>query len=524
MTVETCGLTKSYPLKTALDRVSVSFAGGHIHALVGENGAGKSTLARLLCGDLLPTTGSILLDGTPVAFASPKDALRAGIVPVHQRPLLATAITAHENIILQVQASRTRKPLFLHAPTAELRSLRDRWAEHLNLHALVKDLGGNMRFYVSLLGALLRKPRVLLLDEPSAFLDSTERTRLYQNLRTLADGGTNVIVITHSRAEATTCADSVTLLQKGTLIAQFDSPKDYDDWLKQHPTITPNETPGEMHGGESLPPAPKASRSVHAPASSVMSSALLPCPPPPSPRGAPLTPPSVPKKNALAVTRLSSLPKNRPALLDASLTAAYGAITAVTGLQEAALDTLEDALTGMETASAKGFVTLTAADGARTTVRASKVTPRLLRAHRTALVPSDRTFRAAHPDITVEQLLSVYAKTDPRGTALRLIRRADVHITPEQSVAQLSGGMLQRLILTRELATDPARLILCNPMQGLDIQAQATLCQTLVALARAGTAVLVLGTQDFPLSLCQNVYALESGVLRLRFAATEIPA
>lgn len=507
MTVETRGLTKSYPLKTALDQVSVSFAGGHIHALVGENGAGKSTLARLLCGDLLPTAGSILLDGTPVAFASPKDALRAGIVPVHQRPLLATAITAHENIILQVQASRARKPLFLHAPTAELRSLRDRWAEHLHLHALVKDLGGNMRFYVSLLGALLRKPRVLLLDEPSAFLDNTERTRLYQNLRALADGGTNVIVITHSRAEATTCADSVTLLQKGTLIAQFDSPKDYDDWLKQHPAIAPNETTDEMHGGESLPPAPKQRFSA-----------------PPSPRGAPLTPPSVPQKNALAVMHLSSLPKNRPALLDASLTAAYGAITAVTGLQEAALDTLEDVLTGMETASAKGFVTLTAADGARTTVRASKLTPRLLRAHRTAIVPSDRTFRAAHPDITVEQLLSVYAKTDPRGTALRLIRRADVHITPEQSVAQLSGGMLQRLILTRELATDPALLILCNPMQGLDIQAQATLCQTLVALARAGTAILVLGTQDFPLSLCQNVYALESGVLRLHFAATEIPA
>lgn len=485
MTVETCGLTKSYPLKTALDRVSVSFAGGKIHALVGENGAGKSTLARLLCGDLLPTAGKILLDGTPVAFASPKDALRAGIVPVHQRPLLATAITAHENIILQVQKTSAQKPLFLHKPTAELRALRDRWAEHLNLGALVKDLGGNMRFYVSLLGALLRKPRVLLLDEPSAFLDSTERSRLYQNLRALADGGTNIIVITHSRAEATTCADSVTLLQNGALIAQFASPQDYDGWLKQHPAVAPNETPG---------------------------------------RGTPLTPLSAPQKSALTVTHLSSLPKNRPALLDASLTAAYGAITAVTGLKEAALDTLEDALTGMECASAKGFVTLTAADGTRTTVRASKLTPRLLRAHRTAIVPSDRTFRAAHPDITVEQLLSVYAKADPRGTALRLIRRADVHITPEQSVAHLSGGMLQRLILTRELATAPALLILCNPMQGLDIQAQATLCQTLVALARAGKAVLIVGAQDVPLSLCQNVYALESGMLHLRFAATEVSA
>lgn len=501
MTVETRALTKSYPLKTALDHVSVSFAEGRIHALVGENGAGKSTLARLLCGDLVPTSGSILLDGNPVAFAAPKDALRAGIVPVHQRPLLAAAISAKENIILQTQATRAKKPLFLRPPSARLLALRDQWAEHLPLNALVKDLGGNMRFYVSLLGALLQKPRVLLLDEPSAFLDSGERVCLHKNLRALADGGTNVIIITHSRAEATTCADSVTVLQDGALAAHFDSPKDYDDWLQTHGEIAPGGT-------------------VISPAQTPQDSASLSF----STEKSDTTRQPADESIALAVTHLSALPKTRPALLDATLEAAYGAITAVTGLQEAALDTLEDALTGMETSCAQGTVTLAAADGTRTTVRANKLTPRVLRAHRTAIVPSDRTFRSAHPAITVEQLLAVYATDDPRGTTLRLIRQADVRIAPEQTVSQLSGGMLQRLILTRELATDPALLILCNPMQGLDVQAQAVLCRTLTKLTRAGKAVLILGTQEFPLSLCRNVYALEAGVTHLRFSATEIPA
>ena len=109
MTIQTRSLTKTYLLKTALDSVSVTFADGKIHALVGENGAGKSTLAGLLSGDLHPTAGEILLDGIPVAFTSAKDALKAGIVLVHQRPLLAASLTAKENIILQRQATPARR-------------------------------------------------------------------------------------------------------------------------------------------------------------------------------------------------------------------------------------------------------------------------------------------------------------------------------------------------------------------------------------------------------------------------------
>ena len=587
MTVTTRELTKTYLLKTALNRVSVTFAGGEIHALVGENGAGKSTLAGLLCGDLEPTSGDILLDGKPTRFLGAKDALRAGIVLVHQRPLLASSITAKENIILQLQATRAKPPFFLHAPTAEMLRLRDQWAAHLNLNALVKDLGGNMRFYVSLLGALLQNPRVLLLDEPSAFLDTDERKHLYQNLRALATTGTNIIVITHSRAEATTYADTVTLLQNGSLAARFESRDAYATFLadnadlrRLHSFEGKSLPPGFSPAVFTTPPSPKgATRPLKIP--EVCSNILLPqtsteaiasvstfqgasmrlhsllqrlyserraaraavksfpCSvdatrqqrgfprpqaPTPSRHGlgpCPKNPLTSDEKNAITFNHVSSRPKNRPALLDATLSVEYGAITAVTGLQEAALDTLEDVATGMETAYAKGTVTLTAADGSNLTVQVHRLSPQILRAHQTAIVPSDRNFRAANPNITVEQLLSVYAKTDTRATALDLIARAEVHITPEQMVSNLSGGMLQRLILTRELATNPRLVILCNPMQGLDIQAQGELCQTLVSLAQAGKAILVLGTQEFPLSLCKKVYTLESGTTHLQFAATE---
>ena len=99
MTITTHGLTKKYPLKTALDSVSIQWETGKIHALVGDNGAGKSTLAALVCGDYQPSEGFIAIDGKKVQWASPKEALENGIALVHQRPLLAPALTAKENLI-----------------------------------------------------------------------------------------------------------------------------------------------------------------------------------------------------------------------------------------------------------------------------------------------------------------------------------------------------------------------------------------------------------------------------------------
>ena len=487
MNITTRNLTKRYLLKTALDSLSVTFVAGKIHALVGENGAGKSTLAGMLSGDIQPSDGEILLDGRIVRFSSAKDALKSGIVLVHQRPLLAAGITAKENIILQLQATG-EKSFLLPAPSPTMLDLRDIWAPSLNLNAHVKDLGGNLRFYTALIGALLQQPKVLMLDEPSAFLDMAERTHLYAHLRNLADTGTNIIVITHSHAEATNCADTITRLKKGKLEEKGS--------LETSLTL-------RCEGVASIPLSPRTDRPKTCD---------------PSPEGTDDSPQTMPPRdaNAISLTHVSSRPKFRPVLLDTTFSARFGEITAITGLQEAAMDTLEDVLTGMETSSAKGEFTLTDAQGTHT-VSANHVTPQFLRAHGAAIVPSDRNFRAANPAITVEQLLSVYAKKQPRETALRLIAQAGVAITPEQRVSNLSGGMLQRLILMRELSTDPSILLLCTPMQGLDIQAQGNLCQTLSALAQQGKAIVVLGTQDFPMTLCRKVYQMEAGRTSLIF-------
>ena len=474
MRIDLQAISKVYLLKAALNAVTVTFDSGKIHALLGENGAGKSTLAGIIAGDSLPTAGTMLLDGEKTQLRNTKEAISKGIVLVHQRPLLASSLSAKENILLGLDASPDE---------ANLEALRNEWAPQLHLSSLVKDLGGDDRFYTALLCALLRLPRCLILDEPSALLDFEQRTKLYTSLRSLATHGTTIIVITHSTAEAVNYADDITVLHEGKLFHQYKSASEY---ALAHTTSNVEQF------------ASPSKRTVHKDES-----------------------PCANNECCFILEHAASRPKNRPALLDATLSVRYGEITIVTGMQESALGTLEDIVTGMSTSKCTGTVSLFSKEAIP--LASGKVTARLLRKYNTAIVPSDRTFRASNPNLTVEQMLTVYCKeNDTHEAALKLIAQAGVNIAPEEKAANLSGGMLQRLILAREQSLTARMYILCEPMQGLDIDAQASLCNTLVSLAAAGKAILVLGAADFPLSICSTVYSLEGGVTSLSFDKTKM--
>ena len=185
------------------------------------------------------------------------------------------------------------------------------------------------------------------------------------------------------------------------------------------------------------------------------------------------------------------------------------------------MDTLEDLVCGLQTEDARGSACFYAKSGASYPLNLARgmLTMAFLRKHKTAVVPSDKTCRASNPRLTIEQLLTVYAhsRRSAASYAQSLIEQAGVRITSAEKAAHLSGGMLQRLILARELATEPDFIILCNPLQGLDIQAQTDMIRTIVQLAKGGKAVLLAGAADFPLSLCTRVYTLESGVCTLSF-------
>lgn len=465
-------LSKKFSIKTALENVSVEFSGGKIHALVGENGAGKSTLAKIICGELIPTGGNIFIEEESVHFTKPADALKKGIAIVNQRPQLSDSLTAEENIIL---STRKKNSFFIPLKTPrELVELKKIWAPNLSLKNFVKDLGGNNRFYVSLLTALLRKPRFLILDEPSAFLDLDERRSLYSSLNELVKTGTGVIVITHSFAEATNYCHTVTVLKDGKVDAIYKNPKEYKSEI-----ISGNDEKKMDSGSEAV----------------------------------------LEKKPCLELKNISSTPKDKPFLLEANIVANYGEITAVAGIKEAALGTLEDFVTGINTSTSKGDVVFHDENGSeKLSLPRKKFAPAFLRKHGCAIVPSDKTFRGSNPNLTVQEMLGVYRKSKEQiKNAKKLIELAKVNIQPEEKCSSLSGGMLQRLVLERELSTDPKMVILCNPMHGLDIKSQSNLAKTITSLAKKGKAVLIVGAADFPMTLCSKVYSIENGKTKLTF-------
>ena len=463
-------ISKRYLHKTVLEDLSLVFKGGMIHALLGENGAGKSTTAAVLSGALEPDGGRILIDGKAVRFSSPRDALRAGIVCVRQRPLIADGISVWENILLGTEYGAAGKTLKKSEIFSRAELLKSKWAPHLNFRALAAHIGGDERFYTALISALIREPRMLILDEPSALLDREQRLSLYANIRELADKGMNVIVITHIMQEASLYTDTVTVLQKGKGAERCErsalyAPKTISEAAQLHTVRT------EKSG------------------------------------------------DCISFAHIGVRPKKRPALFDVSFTAKSGGITLIEGLPESGLGTLENVVTGMESARTEGLCRIKTGERSLCVdLKSGKWTPYFLRTEaklRTAIIPSDRTFRASNPGLSIEQLLcAMYGKKSADEYATRLIEKAKVSIRPDEKAASLSGGMLQRLILAREFENDPNLIIACEPLQGLDGKAAEHTQKLLLNFACRGAVVIVLSSSEFPKALCAAHYVLEGGALR----------
>ena len=441
-------LVLKYPKKTVLNGVSVDFNHSQIHALIGENGAGKSSLIKIICGDILPTSGKILVNQKDAEIKTPADAIKHGIVCVHQRPLLADSISIIENLMLgAAKFDRER---------AE--ELLKMWLPGVNSKTLVKNCSGDIRFFTSLTGALLKNPQLLILDEPSALLDGKQRDFLFEKLKVFAAEGMNIIVITHFMEEAKKYGDTITYLEEGLV----SKPK--ADFLNAG--LTEIEHTNHCEKNDFY----------------------------------------------LSFNNLTSLPNDKPAIRDFTFTARGGQITLISGQAEDGRETLEDTISGMSSAKQKGELKIADKITAREfsfAIKDGNFTRRQLEKSpfTFGIIPSNKTFRGSNPNLTILQLLSA-GLSENREYALSLIKKADVNITLNEKAEVLSGGMLQRLILERELGKNPDILILCEPVQGLDSASVKKLCARIEEIAKSGKIVLVLSSSEFPEEICDKIYRL----------------
>ena len=216
--LELRGITKRFGSLVANDSIDLTVEPGEIHALLGENGAGKSTLMNVLYGLLQPDSGQILLDGKPISFHNPREALNAGIGMVHQHFMLVPVFTVAENVMLGVERTTVLGLLNRRRARKDVLELSARYGLAIDPDALVADLPVGIQQRVEIVKALHREASVVILDEPTAVLTPGETNELFRIMRELQASGKSIIFISHKLKEVQEIADRITVIRRGRVV------------------------------------------------------------------------------------------------------------------------------------------------------------------------------------------------------------------------------------------------------------------------------------------------------------------
>ena len=443
--LEVRGLGHRYGETRVLEDVTLSFASGRVHALVGRNGAGKSTLLRALSGALQPAEGEILIAGAVARLGSPHDAVARGIATVHQELTLIPSLTVAENILLDRLPRRSRfLPLLDHRAAREdaARAL-GRLGVALDPAARVATLSFAERQLVEIARAIGRAPRVLLLDEPTSALSGADVTRLIALVRALASEGVAVVHVTHRLDELPRIADDVSVLRDGRLV-------------------------GSIAAADA-----KAERLV-----AMMFGAVEPV------HARPERPPTV--REPVLVARGMTL---APRLRGVSLEVAPGEIVGVAGLVGSGRTELLESIFGA--LRAEGAVVVAGE-------RVERPTPRAMAARGVALVPEDRQHQGLALRLSIADNAALASL--PRGFLTRAGVRARVRgvltrlglsaLSFDVPAESLSGGNQQKVVVGKWLLTPKKILLLDEPTKGIDLEARRQLLATIRDAAEAGMAVV----------------------------------
>lgn len=222
--IEARGISKRFGALGALSDVDLEIRSGEVLALLGDNGAGKSTFIKVLSGAHGPSGGELLMDGRPIAFASPQDAAVAGIATIFQELALSENLSIAENVFLGRElVCRVLGVPFLKraAMKREVKKLLAELDAHISdPEAPVGSLSGGQRQAVAICRALNLNARLVIMDEPTAALAVAETRKVLELVRRLADGGRGVVLISHNMHDVFAVADRIAVFRRGRKIAE----------------------------------------------------------------------------------------------------------------------------------------------------------------------------------------------------------------------------------------------------------------------------------------------------------------
>jgi general nucleoside transport system ATP-binding protein len=509
MALEARDIVKRFPSVVANDGVSLAVARGEVHALLGENGAGKSTLMNILYGLYQPDEGQVLVDGEPVQFASPRDAIARGIGMVHQHFMLVPPLTVTENIML---GAESRRGFFLDraSAAARIRTLSKQYGLDVNPDAVVGDLSVGAQQRVEILKAFYRDANVLILDEPTAVLTPQEADDLFVIMRGLRAEGKSIVFITHKLREVLAIADRITVLRGGRVVGQASAAEMTEQDLA---TMMVGRTVALYQRGEA------GAAVVEEAAALGLSEVPLPADVAEAPAHAQ---PVHPQHRRSAWRGRGSGGGGNLAVDDVSFAILPGEIFGIAGVEGNGQSELVEALTGLRQADG-GRVLL----GDRTITNSS---PRELIAAGLAHIPEDRHKHGlvlAYP-ISDNVVLSTYREppyargilrlaAPIRALARRLINAFDIRVGrggPDLPAANLSGGNQQKVIIARELSRAIRLLIAAQPTRGLDVGSIEFIHGQLREQRAKGTAILLISAElDEILALADRIGVLYRGKL-----------
>ena len=495
--LELRGITKEFEGNRVLKGVSLAVRRGEIHALLGENGAGKSTLMNILFGmAVIHETGGfggeILLDGTPVRFETPAEAMRAGIGMVHQEFMLLPGFRIAENIKLNREPARATPltPFLGHGldrvDIARMRSDARRALDRvgLGIDEWLPVAGlpvGHMQFVEIAREVDKEDLKLLIFDEPTAVLTESEAERLLKAMRAFAERGVAVLFITHRLDEVRAVADHATVLRDGEVVGRPD------------PRTTSVAHIAELMVGR--PAGPVAERRAF----------------------------EVGGDAALRVEHLRVAMPGEP-VTDVSFAVGRGEILGIGGLAGQGKIGIANGIMGLYPAS--GRVELEGAPFALNR-------PREALEHGLAFVSEDRRGVGLLGEESIEiniglsaieaqgrflhrfpiPALSTLDHGALRRHALSLVETLDIRTTgPTQQVRRLSGGNQQKVCLARAMTLQPKLLFVSEPTRGIDVGAKARVLEILAGLNRQGVTLVVTSSELSELrALCDRVAIVYRG-------------
>ena len=489
--IEMRNITKTFGKTVANKNVNLYVDKGIVMSLLGENGSGKTTLMNMLAGIYFPDEGEILINGKPVSIRSPKDAYAHQIGMIHQHFKLVDVFTAAENIVLGLkeEGRLDRKKL-----SEKVKAIADRYGFEIDPDKKIYDMSVSEKQTVEILKVLYRGADVLILDEPTAVLTPQETQKLFDVIRAMRNDGKAIIIITHKLNEVKEISDVVAIMRKGEHVKTVRTAE-----------VTEQEMTELMVGR-------KVELNIE--------------------RSTPVNP-----KPRLTVANLSYTDSNGVRKLDNVGFIAYsGEILGVAGIAGSGQKELLESIAGLRRVDDGSIIYTPEKSHPEDLVGKSPMEIRNAGVS-LAFVPEDRLGMGlvGSMGMTDNMMLRnwnkqkgiMIDKTESRMLAEDIYRELEV-VTPDidYPVRKLSGGNVQKVLVGREIATNPSVLMSAYAVRGLDINTSYTIYDLMNKQKENGAAVIFVGEDlDVLLALCDRILVMcggqVSGIVDARTASKE---